>query len=98
MLRWLAVLALMLASAGVRADPAAPLPPAEKQSLEAFAAAHEACQTWSDGCVVCRRMKESSFGCSTPGIACQPSPLMCQDAKEAPKPAEAPVPAPMSPH
>ena len=93
MIRWPAVLAFVLVAASVRADPAPPLPPAERQSLEAFAAAHANCREWSDGCVVCRRGLETGFACSTPGIACQPQPLMCRD----PEPAAVPAPAPKSP-
>ena len=79
--RWPVILVLALASAGVRAAPAAPVPPAEKQSLDAFAAANASCREWSDGCVVCVRQGEAAnraFACSTPGIACTPSRLACR--------------------
>ena len=64
--------------AGVSADPGAPLPSSETQSLQAFAAANTACHVWSDGCVVCTRQTVGAFACSTPGIACQPVALACR--------------------
>ena len=94
--RWLSVLALVLAAPGVRAEPSAPLlsaplPSAEKQSLDAFAAANASCLEWSDGCVVCLRRdsaadkgadkgapQNGAFACSTPGIACTPAKLACR--------------------
>ena len=71
-------------TATARAEPVAPLPPVEKQSLEAFAAANSACREWSDGCVVCTRQAGTGYACSTPGIACQSSPLACRDPAPAP--------------
>jgi hypothetical protein len=96
MIRWLAILVLVLASAGVHADPAAPLPPEEKQSLDGFATANPACHEWSDGCVVCVRQDsatdgkeadKAAYSCSTPGIACTPAQLAC-------RPPVSPPPAP----
>jgi hypothetical protein len=36
------------------------------------------CQEWSDGCKVCTKTAEGAPACSTPGIACQPGPVVCR--------------------
>lgn len=93
--RVLPLLLLGLAAAtAARAEPATPLPPAEQQSLDAFSTAHKDCNVWSDGCVVCRRLQETAFACSTPGPACQPEPLACRGATPDQVPAEASKPVP----
>lgn len=51
-------------------------PPKEEASLQSFAAAHPECVEWSDGCAVCKRAMAVS--CSTPGIACQPTDIVCK--------------------
>ena len=94
MIRWLALLVLALAPVGVRAAPAASVPAAETQSLDAFAAANASCHEWSNGCVVCVRQGDTSdkgaFACSTPGIACTPSRLACRAPVSPPSPAAKP--------
>ena len=78
--RWFVFLVVPLAVAvSARPAPAAPVPAAEKQSLDAFASANASCRQWSDGCVICMRQAGAAYACSTPGIACQPSPLACRD-------------------
>ena len=71
------------------ADDAAPTPsahsptptldPLERASLQSFGAANLACKEWTDGCAVCRRDAAEVGQCSTPGIACQPTALVCTD-------------------
>lgn len=78
MIRRSALLVLVFAASGAGTAPAAALPSSETQSLEAFAAANASCHEWSDGCVVCVRRADAGFACSTPGIACTPSPLACR--------------------
>ena len=91
----LLAIGLLAAAPAARAELATPLPPVVQQSLDAFSAAHKACRVWSDGCVVCRRLQETAFACSTPGIACQPTALACQEPKEEQKPTEATKPVPL---
>ena len=85
---------LLATTTAVRAEQATALPAAEQESLDAFATAHKDCNVWSDGCVICRRLQETAFACSTPGIACQPKALACQPAMTEQKPAEASKPTP----
>jgi hypothetical protein len=80
----LALLILVLAPAPARADDAPapkPIPPAEQASLEGFGAAAPLCLEWSDGCAVCARDAGKPANCSTPGIACQPGPIVCRSEK-----------------
>ncbi len=51
-------------------------PPKEEASLEGFGVANAACREWSDGCAVCKR--DDAVHCSLPGIACQPSQIVCK--------------------
>jgi hypothetical protein len=53
----------------------------ERQSLASYAAAHKACREWTDGCIVCSRRDDDTFACSLPGIACEPTALLCRDAR-----------------
>jgi hypothetical protein len=76
-----ALLILVLAAAPARADDAGapkPIPPAEEASLEGFGVATPICLEWSDGCAVCARDAGKPANCSTPGIACQPGPIVCR--------------------
>jgi len=64
--------------AGAQTPPAAaPAPEAQALSLQAFGANSAACLEWGDGCAICRRDEGGAAHCSTPGIACQPSPVVC---------------------
>jgi hypothetical protein len=77
-------LAFVPAPAGADEAPAAavrPIPPAEEASLEGFAAGAPLCLEWSDGCAVCARDGKAAH-CSTPGIACQPGPIVCRSEKK----------------
>ena len=66
---------LLLAPLAARADDAAP-PPApsqEQAAVQAWGASHSDCIEWTDACVTC-----TAAGCSTPGIACTPGPIVCR--------------------
>jgi len=54
-------------------SPASP----EEISLQGYAIATPRCAEWSDGCAICAR-ENSAARCSTPGIACQPGPIVCR--------------------
>jgi hypothetical protein len=60
-----------------------PLAPAyplarEQLSVEGFGAENPTCLEWNDGCATCRRDVSGAANCSTPGIACQPTGLLCK--------------------
>lgn len=71
-----------------RAACAEPLPDAEHRTLESFAETNKTCREWTDGCAICLR-HDATFDCSLPGIACQPTALVCK----AETPDFAPAPA-----
>jgi hypothetical protein len=48
----------------------------EQASLQSFAAAHPECKEWNDGCATC--LRDDAIHCSTPGIACLPSAIVCK--------------------
>jgi hypothetical protein len=53
----------------------------EVLSLQGFAAQNRLCQEWGDGCSVCRRDDKDAGRCSTPGIACEPGPIVCRQGR-----------------
>jgi hypothetical protein len=59
---------------------AAPLDPAAQQnlSLQGFGAKNPTCLEWNDGCATCRRDAGGAVHCSTTGIACQPTDIVCK--------------------
>jgi hypothetical protein len=78
-IRILAAFVLVLGVA--RADEVSP-PSAEQSSLQGYATAAPRCVEWSDGCAVCARAGDGAAQCSTPGIACQPGPIVCTKEKD----------------
>ena len=50
----------------------------EQLSLKGFGAANPTCLEWNDGCATCLRDVSGAAHCSTPGIACQPTELLCK--------------------
>lgn len=54
------------------------IPDRENRTLEQYAVANKTCDEWTDGCAVCLRHGDGTFGCSLPGIACQPAGLACR--------------------
>ena len=64
----------LLAALGTVAGPALADPPA----ADGIAKAQQTCREWTDGCSVCLRREDGAFGCSVPGIACQPAPIVCR--------------------
>jgi hypothetical protein len=50
-----------------------PLPAAV--AVQAYGGKNPDCLEWSDGCVTCARGGK----CSTPGIACQPTEILCKN-------------------
>jgi hypothetical protein len=77
----LAMLALLAFAWGPTRADASPPTFAEQTSLEGFAAAAPLCLEWSDGCAVCARDDANAVHCSTPGVACQPGPIVCRREK-----------------
>ena len=80
--------AIRLAAVTLAAAVILPLVPIDQRvraapTLENFARVDEACREWSDGCAVCRRQEDGAVGCSSPGIACQPSPVTCRSEPSA---------------
>ncbi|HLH51204.1 MAG TPA: hypothetical protein VKV96_17835 [Roseiarcus sp.] len=74
----LALALFVSGSASAGAGDQGPSPATEQEtSLEAYAAAAPRCVEWSDGCAICLR-DGAAARCSTPGIACQPSPIVCR--------------------
>ncbi len=94
--RLAALAAAMLAVAGFAAGagsaeplpvPADTLPASEFNALMTFVAANPDCQSFTDGCQICRRLTQNQLACSTPGIACSKGAWACQ----------APPPTPATP-
>ena len=80
-----ALVLFILAAAPARADEAAApksIQPAEEASLEGFGAVTPLCLEWSDGCAICARDMGKPANCSTPGIACQPGPIVCRRERD----------------
>ena len=70
------------ASPPVTSPPAASAPPSpEELSLRGFGAQNAQCLEWTDSCAVCLRDEKDAAHCSTPGIACQPQPIVCRREK-----------------
>lgn len=65
---------LMTAAHAVKADETAPPP-----SIAAYGDQNPDCLEWTDSCIVCRRVSDTEFSCSTPGIACQPGGVTCNE-------------------
>lgn len=63
--------------------PADTLPAHEFNALMTFVAANPGCQSFSDGCQICRRLTGRQLACSTPGIACQKGEWRCQTSAPA---------------
>ena len=55
-----------------------PIPAPEHRTLDAFGASNPSCTEWTDMCAVCLRANDGTVGCSLPGIACQPSAIICK--------------------
>jgi len=66
---------LLLATPAFADEPPPPraAPKDELVTVQSFGRAHPDCVEWSDACIVCTRA-----GCSTPGIACTPTPPVCR--------------------
>ena len=57
-----------------------PAPAPSAVSVRTFGASHDRCRAWSDGCVICRAaVGGGPAQCSTPGIACTPRPVACDE-------------------
>ena len=56
----------------------------ESASMLAWGLDHAECAEWTDLCQVCARAPEGSPQCSTPGIACQPGPVLCRKPADPP--------------
>ena len=65
--------------------PADTLPAKEFNALMTFVAANPECQSFIDGCQICRRLTPNQIACSTPGIACHKGEWVCQAQSSTPK-------------
>jgi hypothetical protein len=74
--------AFVLILGAVQAARADEAPSAEQLSLQGYAAAKPSCAEWGDGCAICMRGGDGATHCSTPGIACQPGPIVCRRESE----------------
>jgi len=78
-------LALLLAFAAPALADDAPTPAVspsvEDATMASFGAKNADCREWTDSCAICRRDDMGAVHCSTPGIACQPIPIVCTKAK-----------------
>ncbi|WP_158812642.1 hypothetical protein [Methylocapsa sp. S129] len=74
---------LSLADADEAVAPPASAPPISNEAvtLQGFGMQNPLCREWSDGCAICLRDEKGAARCSTPGIACQPTPIVCRQAK-----------------
>jgi hypothetical protein len=77
-----ALLLLSFAAVTSQAEETAPTPsppPAspEEKSLQGYGVSAPGCVEWSDGCAVCARGGDGVAHCSTPGVACQASAIVC---------------------
>ena len=76
-------LAVLLATPAFADD--SPTPAATPSPMDAtmanFGAQRADCLEWTDACAVCKRDDAGAANCSTPGIACQPKPIVCSKAK-----------------
>lgn len=91
------LMAMMLVTAGVigaaaaestdepLSVPADTLPAKEFNALMTFVAANPECQSFADGCQICRRLTAHQIACSTPGIACHKGEWACQTQSPPPK-------------
>lgn len=63
-----------------------PLPPLIKEdiSVQAWGERNPNCTEWTNACQICRRDADGKMNCSLPGIACQPSALVCKVNKKTP--------------
>lgn len=52
---------------------------AEAPGIQGYGARDPVCLEWSDGCVVCRHGENAASVCSTPGIACHPHDIQCDE-------------------
>ena len=78
-------LAVLLALAAPAFADDTPTPAATPSPVDAtmatFGAHNAECLEWTDSCAVCKRDATGVANCSTPGIACQPNPIVCSKAK-----------------
>src|ERR1700723_2870761 len=58
-------------------EPSRPVPQ-EELSLQAFGSKNPTCVEWNDSCATCRRDLSGEAHCSTRGIACQPTDVVCK--------------------
>jgi len=68
---------IVCASADEPQPPSSTPPSAEDISLQGYAIAAPLCAEWTDGCATCLRDSGGAH-CSTPGVACQPGPILCR--------------------
>lgn len=95
-----AVLALVFALAGARAQtssaPAPPSPPSAEASIHGYGDHDKTCIAWTDQCRTCARGANDEVTCSNIGIACQPAAIACT-ARQSPKQPESKQPEPKQP-
>ncbi len=62
--------------------------PSNDPTLKTFADANPGCTHFTDACQICVRREGGSFGCSSPGIACQRKTWTCRPQPPAVSPPE----------
>jgi hypothetical protein len=53
----------------------------ETLTLQGFGVQNPTCREWSDSCSICLRDEKDAPHCSTPGVACQPTAIVCRQSK-----------------
>ncbi|WP_156898139.1 hypothetical protein [Methylocapsa acidiphila] len=73
-----AVVALAGASASADESSAEP----RSAIMQAYGEHDADCLEWTDFCATCRRLESGEPACSTPGVACEPSEIVCREKRE----------------
>ncbi len=76
--------ALIFICASARAEAQSPPPPPSDWPAiaQAYGERDADCLEWTDSCTICRRRENAEPACSTPGVACLPSDIICNAKRE----------------
>ena len=61
-------------------------------TVQGYGARNPDCAEWTDACHICKIDDKGAAQCSTPGVACTPSDIVCKTRKPLMPPADAPKP------